>query len=244
MHYNGIVDDPTDQMLTGWDEARPDLEVGTLQVTARLSRIGAAPRQAAGSDLQPLRVGPWRGRTAERAAHRRAALSIVPDPPGKGTHALVGGRDEPDRSTRAPRPRPSPGRSQRSTGSRDRADRCRPRDRRFGRGCQLGERAPAPRSARSGRGRRPRRDPSQAPGWSRAAGLIGRRPKTGVDGSGVPPSHVHPHPGQQLSTRSGWRDQENRHESEDHAHGRRGGGHRGIDRGARLRPRPRPSGPR
>ena len=27
-------------MLTGWDKARPDLEVGALQVTARLSRIG------------------------------------------------------------------------------------------------------------------------------------------------------------------------------------------------------------
>jgi DNA-binding MarR family transcriptional regulator len=32
--------DPTDRLLTGWDDARPDLEVGTLQVTARLSRIG------------------------------------------------------------------------------------------------------------------------------------------------------------------------------------------------------------
>jgi DNA-binding MarR family transcriptional regulator len=32
--------DPTDRMLTGWDDARPDLEVGALQVTARLSRIG------------------------------------------------------------------------------------------------------------------------------------------------------------------------------------------------------------
>jgi DNA-binding MarR family transcriptional regulator len=49
VHYNGIVADPTDQMLSGWDEARPDLEVGTLQVTARLSRIGAhlARRQEA-----------------------------------------------------------------------------------------------------------------------------------------------------------------------------------------------------
>jgi DNA-binding MarR family transcriptional regulator len=49
VHYNGIVDDPTDRMLTGWDEARPDLEVGRLQVTARLSRIGAhlARRQEA-----------------------------------------------------------------------------------------------------------------------------------------------------------------------------------------------------
>ena len=40
MRYNGSMDDPTDQMLTGWDEVRPDLEVGALQVTARLSRIG------------------------------------------------------------------------------------------------------------------------------------------------------------------------------------------------------------
>jgi len=49
VHYNGIVDDATDQMLTGWDVARPDLEVGALQVTARLSRIGShlARRQEA-----------------------------------------------------------------------------------------------------------------------------------------------------------------------------------------------------
>jgi DNA-binding MarR family transcriptional regulator len=36
-----MADDTTDRMLSGWDEARPDLGVGTLQVTARLSRIGA-----------------------------------------------------------------------------------------------------------------------------------------------------------------------------------------------------------
>lgn len=35
-----MADDPTDQLLTGWDDARPDLDVGALQVTARLSRIG------------------------------------------------------------------------------------------------------------------------------------------------------------------------------------------------------------
>jgi len=35
-----MSDDQTDRLLGGWDEARPDLEVGTLQVTARLSRIG------------------------------------------------------------------------------------------------------------------------------------------------------------------------------------------------------------
>ena len=51
MHYNGKMDDTTDQMLSGWDEARPDLDVGTLQVTARLSRIGPhlARRQEATS---------------------------------------------------------------------------------------------------------------------------------------------------------------------------------------------------
>jgi DNA-binding MarR family transcriptional regulator len=32
--------DLTDGVLEGWVEARPDLEVGPLQVTARLSRIG------------------------------------------------------------------------------------------------------------------------------------------------------------------------------------------------------------
>lgn len=32
--------DLTDSILGGWGEARPDLETGALQVTARLSRIG------------------------------------------------------------------------------------------------------------------------------------------------------------------------------------------------------------
>jgi DNA-binding MarR family transcriptional regulator len=36
-----MTDDTTDRVLTGWEEARPDLGVGSaLQVTARLSRIG------------------------------------------------------------------------------------------------------------------------------------------------------------------------------------------------------------
>jgi len=35
-----MADDTTDRLLAGWDESRPDLDVGTLQVTARLSRIG------------------------------------------------------------------------------------------------------------------------------------------------------------------------------------------------------------
>ena len=38
---NDPTTDATDRLLTGWDEARPDIEVGVLQVTARLSRLGA-----------------------------------------------------------------------------------------------------------------------------------------------------------------------------------------------------------
>ena len=40
--YDGPMDDDlTDRLLSGWDQARPDLEIGTFQVTARLSRVGA-----------------------------------------------------------------------------------------------------------------------------------------------------------------------------------------------------------
>jgi DNA-binding MarR family transcriptional regulator len=35
-----MQDDLTDRMLSGWREAQPELEVGALQVTGRLSRIG------------------------------------------------------------------------------------------------------------------------------------------------------------------------------------------------------------
>ena len=44
-----MPDDSTDRLLSGWDSARPELEVGALQVTARLGRIGAhlARRQEA-----------------------------------------------------------------------------------------------------------------------------------------------------------------------------------------------------
>ena len=35
-----MADDPTDRLLSGWDDARgTDLEVGTFQVTARLAQI-------------------------------------------------------------------------------------------------------------------------------------------------------------------------------------------------------------
>ena len=41
MRYHGqMSEDTTDRVLSGWEETRPDLEVGALQVTARLSRIG------------------------------------------------------------------------------------------------------------------------------------------------------------------------------------------------------------
>jgi DNA-binding MarR family transcriptional regulator len=44
-----MAHDTTDQQLEGWGGARPDLEVGVLQVTARLTRVGAhlARRQEA-----------------------------------------------------------------------------------------------------------------------------------------------------------------------------------------------------
>jgi DNA-binding MarR family transcriptional regulator len=48
--YNATMsDDTTDRQLTGWSEARPDLGVEALQVTARLTRVGAhlARRQEA-----------------------------------------------------------------------------------------------------------------------------------------------------------------------------------------------------
>jgi DNA-binding MarR family transcriptional regulator len=35
-----MADDTTDRVLSGWGETRPDLGIGALQVTARLSRIG------------------------------------------------------------------------------------------------------------------------------------------------------------------------------------------------------------
>jgi DNA-binding MarR family transcriptional regulator len=36
-----MAQDTTDRQLSGWEEVRPDLEVESLQVTARLSRVGA-----------------------------------------------------------------------------------------------------------------------------------------------------------------------------------------------------------
>ena len=74
-------------------------------MTARLSRIGAHLARRQEAIIQPVRSGTRRGRTAERSAHRGAAVSIVPTRLAQGIDAVVRGRDEPDRSTRAPRPR-------------------------------------------------------------------------------------------------------------------------------------------
>ena len=61
MAYNGqMSDDTTDRVLSGWDETRPDLDIGVLQVTARLSRIG--PHLARRQDEVFGRFGLSRGR--------------------------------------------------------------------------------------------------------------------------------------------------------------------------------------
>jgi DNA-binding MarR family transcriptional regulator len=70
-HYNAwMADDHTDRMLTGWDEARPDLDVGALQVTARLSRIG--PHLARRQEAVFSRFGLNRGEVGALSALRIA----------------------------------------------------------------------------------------------------------------------------------------------------------------------------
>ena len=69
MGYNGqMSDDTTDRLLSGWDETRPDLDVGTLQVTARLSRIG--PHLARRQDEVFSRFGLSRGEVGALSALR------------------------------------------------------------------------------------------------------------------------------------------------------------------------------
>lgn len=65
-----MADDHTDRMLTGWDEARPDLDVGALQVTARLSRIG--PHLARRQEAVFSRFGLNRGEVGALSALRIA----------------------------------------------------------------------------------------------------------------------------------------------------------------------------
>jgi DNA-binding MarR family transcriptional regulator len=65
-----MADDTTDRLLSGWDDARPDLEVGALQVTARLARIG--PHLARRQEAIFGRFGLGRGEVGALSALRIA----------------------------------------------------------------------------------------------------------------------------------------------------------------------------
>lgn len=65
-----MADDTTDRLLSGWDSARPDLEVGGLQVTARLARIG--PHLARRQEAVFGRFGLNRGEVGALSALRIA----------------------------------------------------------------------------------------------------------------------------------------------------------------------------
>src|SRR4249920_2897141 len=63
-----MSDDATDRVLGGWDETRPDLDVGAMQVTARLSRLG--PHLARRQDEVFGRFGLSRGEVGALSALR------------------------------------------------------------------------------------------------------------------------------------------------------------------------------
>jgi len=65
-----MSDDFTDKLLAKWDSARPDLDVGTLQVTARLARIG--PHLARRQEAVFARFGLSRGEVGMLSALRTA----------------------------------------------------------------------------------------------------------------------------------------------------------------------------
>ena len=65
-----MADDTTDRLLSGWDDARPDLDVGALQVTARLARIG--PHLARRQEAIFSRFGLGRGEVGALSALRIA----------------------------------------------------------------------------------------------------------------------------------------------------------------------------
>src|SRR4029079_5509697 len=65
-----MADDATDRLLSGWESARPDLEVGALQVTARLARIG--PHLARRQEAIFSRFGLNRGEVGALSALRIA----------------------------------------------------------------------------------------------------------------------------------------------------------------------------
>ena len=75
MRYHGqMSDDLTDRVLGGWDEARPELDVGALQVTARLSRIG--PHLARRQEEVFGRFGLGRGEVGALSALRISGRPI------------------------------------------------------------------------------------------------------------------------------------------------------------------------
>jgi DNA-binding MarR family transcriptional regulator len=65
-----MQDDLTDRVLSGWRGARPELEVGALQVTGRLSRIG--PLLAKRQESVFSRLGLNRGEVGALSALRIA----------------------------------------------------------------------------------------------------------------------------------------------------------------------------
>jgi DNA-binding MarR family transcriptional regulator len=85
VRYNGgMAHDFTDRLLENWDEARPDLNVGALQVTARLSRIG--PHLARRQEEVFSRFGLNRGEVGALSALRTAGPPhrLSPTRLGKG----------------------------------------------------------------------------------------------------------------------------------------------------------------
>jgi DNA-binding MarR family transcriptional regulator len=79
-----MTHDLTDRVLGGWTEARPELEVGPLQVTARLSRIG--PLLARRQEVVFGRFGLSRGEVGALSALRIAGPPhrLSPTRLGKG----------------------------------------------------------------------------------------------------------------------------------------------------------------
>jgi len=65
-----MTDDFTDRLLARWQDARPDIEVGDLQVTARLARIG--PLLARRQEAVFERFGLSRGEVGMLSALRTA----------------------------------------------------------------------------------------------------------------------------------------------------------------------------
>jgi DNA-binding MarR family transcriptional regulator len=85
LHYNvAMAQDTTDRLLDSWDEARPDLRVGALQVTARLSRIG--PHLARRQEAVFSQFGLNRGEVGALSALRTAGPPhrLSPTRLGKG----------------------------------------------------------------------------------------------------------------------------------------------------------------